>query len=88
MITDKRTRALPSRQPEPPTAEPVQRELVTVTTQELRERCLRCGHLVLFKTLKTYKDDEGIVVRRYVQCPDCREEHHMDPIQDTIRRLT
>ena len=85
MITDRRTRRLSPAEtaeptPPPPTTEqPIRREIVV--EKQLKEVCLRCGHLVIFA--KASVKDE----RRYVTCPDCGASHCLYPERDTYRAL-
>ena len=62
-------------------AVPIVRELVETTIKELKEKCQKCGHLVIFWTYSC-RDST-----RYVRCPDCGQKHAINTDQDTIRTV-
>jgi DNA-directed RNA polymerase subunit RPC12/RpoP len=70
-----------ARAPQRDPATPIERELVEVVTKELREKCKKCGRMVIFHQ---YATANGY---RYVRCPACGGKHALDEAQDTIRLL-
>lgn len=74
-----------NRVPRQPPSLPIREELVPVRTiietQEFRTQCLRCGALVVMKTVRTVGDN------RYVTCPACGAQH-CQYLSDQRHRLT